>query len=118
MPDMPGHTNLHIGRMDGRLTALESRIDRHEVFVTAKLNAIETKLDDALMTQAAGSGNAKAIHLSRRLAEIAESAFILFVVFSHCAAPLPSVIRLGYNKHMKMWSARRTKKKLGAGKEA
>ncbi len=61
MPDEPGRTNLHIGRMDGRLTALESRIDRHETFVTAKLNAIETKLDDVLMAQAAGTGNTKAI---------------------------------------------------------
>lgn len=61
MADMPGHTNLHIGRMDGRLTALESRIDRHETFVTTKLNAIETKLDDVLMAQAAGTGNSRAI---------------------------------------------------------
>ena len=30
MTDVPARTNLHIGRMDGRLTALESRIDRHE----------------------------------------------------------------------------------------
>jgi hypothetical protein len=60
MSDTPGRTNLHIGRMDGRLTALESRIDRHETFVMAKLNAIETKLDDVLMAQAAGTGNAKA----------------------------------------------------------
>ena len=43
MPDTTERTNLLIGRMDGRLTALESRIDRHETFTTAKLNAIETK---------------------------------------------------------------------------
>ena len=49
MPDISGPTNLHIGQMDGRLTALESRIDRHETFVTAKLTAIETKLDDVLL---------------------------------------------------------------------
>ncbi len=61
MPDLPGSTNLHIGRMDGRLTALESRMDRHETFVASKLNAIEAKLDDALMAQAAGTGNTKAI---------------------------------------------------------
>ena len=61
MTDVPARTNLHIGRMDGRLTALESRIDRHEIFVGAKLNAIETKLDDVLMAQAAGTGSSKAI---------------------------------------------------------
>ena len=61
MADLPGHTNLHIGRMDGRLTGLESRMDRHETFVTVKLDAIETKLDDALMAQATGNGNTKAI---------------------------------------------------------
>ena len=61
MPDTTERTNLLIGRMDGRLTALESRIDRHETFTTAKLNAIETKLDDVLMAQAAGTGNTKAI---------------------------------------------------------
>ena len=61
MPDIPGHTNLHIGMIDGRLTALESRMDRHEIFVTTKLNAIETKLDDALMAQAVGTGSTKAI---------------------------------------------------------
>lgn len=61
MPDISGPTNLHIGQMDGRLTALESRIDRHETFVTAKLTAIETKLDDVLLAQAAGTGGTKAI---------------------------------------------------------
>lgn len=61
MADLPGDNSLHIGRMDGRLTGLESRMDRHETFVTAKLDAIETKLDDALMAQAAGNGNTKAI---------------------------------------------------------
>jgi hypothetical protein len=61
MADLPGSTNQQIGRMDGRLTALESRLDRHEIFVTAKLNAIDTKLDEALMMQVAGIGNSKAI---------------------------------------------------------
>jgi hypothetical protein len=61
MQNLTEHSNLLIGRMDGRLTALESRIDRHEVFTTGKLNAIETKLDDVLMAQAAGTGNMKAI---------------------------------------------------------
>ncbi len=57
MPDMPGDTNLHIGRMDGRLTALESRIDRHESFVGTKLGIIEAKLDEVLMAQASGLGS-------------------------------------------------------------
>lgn len=61
MPERPGDTNLYIGRMDGRLTALESRMDRHENFVGAKLGIIEVKLDEVLMAQAAGSGSNKAI---------------------------------------------------------
>lgn len=60
MSENPGATGHQIGRMDGRLTALESRMDRHEIFVGAKLATIESKLDDVLMAQAAGTGGTRA----------------------------------------------------------
>ena len=55
-------TALQIGRMDGRLSALESRIDRHESFVTQKLASIEDKLDRALLVQAQGTAIARTLH--------------------------------------------------------
>ena len=51
-----------IGRMDGRLSALESRIDRHESYVTQKLTLIEDKLDRALLFQAQGTAIARTLH--------------------------------------------------------
>ena len=54
-------TSLQIGRMDGRLSALETRIDRHENFVTQKLALIEDKLDRALLAQAQGTAIARTL---------------------------------------------------------
>ena len=54
--------SMHIGRMEGRLSALESRIDRHENYVTQKLGLIEDKLDRALLVQAQGTAIARTLH--------------------------------------------------------
>jgi hypothetical protein len=62
MTDIHEETALQIGRMDGRLSALESRIDRHESFVTQKLALIEDKLDRALLVQAQGTAIARTLH--------------------------------------------------------
>ncbi len=62
MTDISEDTTLQIGRMDGRLSALESRIDRHESFVTGKLTLIEDKLDRALLVQAQGAAIARTLH--------------------------------------------------------
>lgn len=62
MTDSHDDTALQIGRMDGRLSALESRIDRHESYVTQKLTLIEDKLDRALLVQAQGTAIARTLH--------------------------------------------------------
>ncbi len=62
MTDIHEDTALQIGRMDGRLSALESRIDRHENYVTQKLTLIEDKLDRALLVQAQGTAIARTLH--------------------------------------------------------
>lgn len=62
MTDIHEDTALQIGRMDGLLSALESRIDRHETFVTQKLALIEDKLDRALLVQAQGTAIARTLH--------------------------------------------------------
>ncbi len=62
MTETPDDIALQIGRMDGRLSALESRIDRHESFVTQKLALIDDKLDRALLMQAQGTGIARTLH--------------------------------------------------------
>jgi hypothetical protein len=62
MAESQNDTRLQLGRVDGRLSALESRIDRHETFVTQKLGLIEEKLDQALFARARNSGTMRAIH--------------------------------------------------------
>jgi hypothetical protein len=62
MPCPDDDTRLHLGRVDGRLSALESRFDRHENFVTQKLASIEEKLDRALLKGAQAAGTWRAIH--------------------------------------------------------
>jgi len=56
------NTRLHLGRVDGRLSALETRFDRHETFVTQKLASIEDKLDRVLLKGAHTAGTWRAIH--------------------------------------------------------
>ena len=62
MSDTRDTASMQIGRMEGRLSALESRIDRHENFVTQKLGLIEDKLDEALLVQAQGTAIARTLH--------------------------------------------------------
>ena len=62
MTDPHDDTRLQLGRVDGQLSALESRIDRHETFVTQKLALIEDKLDRALLARASNAGAVRAIH--------------------------------------------------------
>jgi len=53
---------MQLGRVDGRLSALEGRIDRNEIFVANKLAAIDDKLDRALLIQAQGTAIARILH--------------------------------------------------------
>lgn len=46
---------IQLGRVEGRLGALEDRVDRHELFVGTKLTSIEGKLDIALTAQTKGA---------------------------------------------------------------
>jgi hypothetical protein len=62
MTDARDTSSMLIGRMEGRLSALESRIDRHESFVTQKLALIDEKLDRALLVQAQGTAIARTLH--------------------------------------------------------
>lgn len=62
MTDPHDDTRQQLGRVDGLLTALEGRIDRHESFVSQKLALIEDKLDQALLTHARNAGAVRVIH--------------------------------------------------------
>ena len=42
---------MKLGRVEGRLGALEDRVGRHELFVGDKLTQIDGKLDRALLAQ-------------------------------------------------------------------
>jgi hypothetical protein len=58
--DIPART---LGRLEGRLAALEERMDRHEASLGARLSAIEGKLDHMGTTLAQGLGGLRAAHL-------------------------------------------------------
>lgn len=63
MTDPNEDARLHLGRVDGKLSALESRFDRHEDFVIRKLTGIEDKLDQALLVRARNAGTIRAVHV-------------------------------------------------------
>ncbi len=52
MPDDP--IPMQIGRLEGRLGATESRLDRHETFVSDKFMSFESKLDHLIQVQTQG----------------------------------------------------------------
>jgi len=62
MTDHRDDIRMQLGRVDGRLSALESRIDRNEIFVANKLAVIDDKLDRALLVQAQGTAVARTLH--------------------------------------------------------
>lgn len=47
---------IQVGRLEGRLGALEQRVDRHEDWVGTKLNTIENKLDVVINVQSRSGG--------------------------------------------------------------
>jgi hypothetical protein len=55
-------TALMLGRFEGRIIALEDRMDRHEAVNSVRLTAIETKLDHISNTLAQGLGGMRLIH--------------------------------------------------------
>jgi hypothetical protein len=61
-PMPPDTTALLLGRLEGRLQALEERMDRYEMSTAAHLNAIDAKLDALAATLAQGLGGMRVAH--------------------------------------------------------
>lgn len=58
---MSDDLNRDVGRIDGRLTALEARSDRFEAGTQGRLGSIEAKLDSIAAALAAGGGARKGV---------------------------------------------------------
>lgn len=56
---IPSALHMQVGRIDGRLEALESRMTRHETEVRSQLNGMDTKLDTIQKTLAERGGIAR-----------------------------------------------------------
>jgi hypothetical protein len=59
MTTLPSDPALHmeVGRLDGRLSAMETRMDRHEVEMRAQLSSMDVKLDSIQTTLAERGGS-------------------------------------------------------------
>lgn len=51
-----------LGRLEAKVAAIESRIERYEADATQRMTAIERKLDGVATTLAQGMGAAKLVH--------------------------------------------------------
>ena len=51
-----------LGQLEGRMSALEDRMTRHEASIAAKLVSIEGKLDNVCTALAQGLGGMKVFH--------------------------------------------------------
>lgn len=70
---------MQLGRVEGRLGALEDRVGRHEKFVGDKLTLIDAKLDRALLHQEQGNTINRAARWIAMLAAGASGWVALFV---------------------------------------
>ncbi len=52
MPDDIPSLDYRVGQIDGRVTTMESRMDRHETEMRSRLVSIDGKLDSLLETRA------------------------------------------------------------------
>lgn len=60
--DRPETTALLLGRLEGRLLAVEDRMDRYEAASAARLAIIEAKLDAVATSLAQGLGGVRVFH--------------------------------------------------------
>jgi hypothetical protein len=60
--DGPDHGARVLGRLEGRVDALDERMDRHEASISARLSSIEAKLDTVVTTLASSLGGIRVFH--------------------------------------------------------
>jgi hypothetical protein len=51
-----------LGRLEGRVDALDERMNRHETAITARLTSIDAKIDTLVTTLASGLGGVRVFH--------------------------------------------------------
>jgi len=60
--DTPEQAARVLGRLEGRVDALDERMDRHEASIAARLTSIEAKIDTVVTTLAGGMGGIRVFH--------------------------------------------------------
>ena len=63
-PPIVATENRLLGQLEGRVTALEDRMDRTDTAISARLTSIEIKLDAVRTTLAQAVGGLRATHLA------------------------------------------------------
>jgi len=60
--DVPDYAARALGRLEGRVDALDERMDRYEAGVASRLSSIEAKLDTVVIALANGVGGIRVFH--------------------------------------------------------
>jgi hypothetical protein len=60
--DGPEQSARMLGRLEGRVDALDERMNRHEASIAARLSSIEAKIDAMTNTLAGGLGGIRVFH--------------------------------------------------------
>jgi hypothetical protein len=58
----PDHGARMLGRLEGRVDALDERMTRHEATISARLASIDAKIDTMMTTLATGLGGVRVFH--------------------------------------------------------
>jgi hypothetical protein len=59
--DVPDQARV-LGRLEGRVDALDERMDRHEAAISSRLASIDAKIDTIVTTLAGGIGGVRVFH--------------------------------------------------------